>query len=101
MVAPPACSFAGPCAHARVCGVKVVPALRRGDGPWSVGANCLSHVAQVVVQLMIPPGEPVHLRLRDGQGIQVGVRRRGSLVPESVEHMHPRTWRQLRAEVAR
>src|SRR5260370_41145164 len=29
------------------------------------------------------------------------MRRRGALVPESVEHMHPRTWWQPRAEVAR
>src|SRR5215471_999712 len=50
---------------------------------------------------MIPPRQLVHLRLRDGQGIEVGMRRRGSLVPYSVEHIHPRTWRQLRAEVTR
>src|SRR5215469_3087340 len=88
-------------ARARLCGVEVVSALRRGDGPWPVDTNCLSHFAHVVVQLMIPPRQLVHLRLRDGQGIEVGMRRRGSLVPYSVEHIHPRTWRQLRAEVTR
>src|SRR5215472_4376338 len=92
---------AAACAHARLCGVKVVSALRRGDGPWPADTDCLSHFAQVVVQLMIPPGQLVHLRLRDGRGIQVGMRGRGRLVPESVEHIHPRTWRQLGAEVAR
>src|SRR5215469_4946245 len=89
------------CAHARLCGVKVMSALGRGDGPWPADTDCLSHFAQVVVQLMIPPGQLVHLRLRDGRGIQVNMRGRGRLVAESVEHIHPRTWRQLGAEVAR
>ena len=44
---------------------------------------------------MIPPGQLVQLRLRDGRGIQAGTRRRGRLVPESVEHSHLRTWRHL------
>src|SRR5258708_31775508 len=33
--------------------------------------------------------------------MQVGVRRRGGLVMESVEHVNPHTWWQPRAEVAR
>src|SRR5712691_12088366 len=98
-------------AHARPCrisglarsaaGVKVASALRMGDGPWSVDTDRLSHFAQVVVQLMIPPGQLAHLRLRDRQRIQAGMRRRGGLVLESVEHVHPHTWWQPRAEVAR
>src|SRR6266704_6588250 len=82
-------------------GVKVGSALRMGDGPWSVDTDRLRHFPQVVVQLMIPPGQLVHLRLRDRQRIQVGMRRRGGLVLESVEHMHPHIWWQPRAEVAR
>src|SRR6266700_5262874 len=82
-------------------GVKVASALRMGDGPWSVDTDRLRHFAQVVVQLMIPPGQLVHLRLRDRQRIQVSMRRQGGLVPESVEHIHPYTWRQPRAELAR
>src|ERR1700734_1753807 len=69
-------------------------------GPWPAVTDCLSRFAQVVVQLMIPSGAAVPLCLRDGQGIQAGMRRRDSLVLKSVEHMHPYTWRQLRAEVA-
>jgi hypothetical protein len=72
-------------------GVKVVSPLRMGDGPWSVDTDRLSHFAQVVVQLMIPPGQLAHLRLRDRQRIQVGMRRRSGLVLESVEHVHPHT----------
>jgi len=71
-------------------GVKVVPALRISDRSWSAGADRLSHFAQVVVQLMIPPGQLVDLRLRDRQGIQAGMRRRGGLILESVKYMHPR-----------
>jgi benzoylformate decarboxylase len=44
-----------------------------GDGPWPVDTDRLSHFAQVVVQLMIPPRQQAHLRLRDRQRIQVGV----------------------------
>src|SRR6266705_3521731 len=82
-------------------GVKVASALRMGDGPWPADADRLSHFAQVVVQLMIPPGQLVHLRLRDRQGIQAGMRRRGGLVLEPVEHMHRHAWWQPRAELAR
>ena len=48
--------------------MKVVSALRMGDGSWPADTDCLSHFAQVVVQLMIPPGQLVHLRPRDRQG---------------------------------
>src|SRR6266705_2695142 len=82
-------------------GVKVASALRMCDGPWPADADRLSHFAQVVVQLMIPPGQLVHLRLRDRQGIQAGMRRRGGLVLEPVEHMHRHAWWQPRAELAR
>src|SRR5450755_811116 len=34
---------------------EVVSALHMGDGPWPVDTDRLSHLAQVVVQLMIPP----------------------------------------------
>ena len=56
-------------------------ALRLGDGSWSVATDHLGHFAQVVVQLMIASGQLVHMRLRDGQGIQAGMRRRDGLVP--------------------
>src|ERR1700685_3549042 len=82
-------------------GVKVVSALRVGAGPWSADTDCLSHFAQVVIQLMISPGQLTHLRLRDRRRIQAGMRRRDGLVPESVEHVHPHTRWQPRAEVAR
>ena len=49
-------------------GVKVVSALRISDGSWPADADRLSHFAQVVVQLMIPPRQLVHLRPRDRQG---------------------------------
>ena len=62
---------ARPCRPERACrsgaGMKVVSALRLSDGPWPADTDCLSHFAQVVVQLVIPPGQLVHLRLRDGQ----------------------------------
>jgi hypothetical protein len=64
-------------AHTRPCrtsglarsaaGVKVVSALRTGDRPWPADMDRLSHFAQVVVQLMIPPRQLVHKRLRDRQ----------------------------------
>ncbi len=38
-------------------GVKVDSALRIGDVPWPVDADRLSHFAQVIVELMIPPGQ--------------------------------------------
>ena len=63
-------------------GGNLVPALRIGDGPWPAAADRRGSVAQVVVQLMIPPGQLVHLRLPDGQGIQTGMRRRDGLVPQ-------------------
>jgi hypothetical protein len=49
--------------------MKMVSALRMGDGSWPADTDRLSHFAQVVVQLMTPPGQLVHLRLRDRQGI--------------------------------
>src|SRR5579864_6524123 len=79
---------------------RVVSALRVGDRRWHADTDRLSHFAQVVIQLMIPPGKLVHLRLRDRQRIEAGMRRRGGLVPESVKNMHPHTWRQPRAKVA-
>jgi len=82
-------------------GVKVDSALGIGDVPWPADADRLSHFAQIIVELMIPPGQLVHPSLRDRPGIQVGMRRRGGLVLESVEHMHPNTWWQSRAELAR
>src|SRR5215469_8026499 len=81
-------------------GVKVVPALRTGNGPWPVATDRLSHFAQVVIQLMIPPGQLMHLRLRDRLGIEASVRRRSGLVLESVKHMHPRLRWQPRAQLA-
>ena len=50
---------------------------------------------------MIAPGQQMYLRLRDRQSIQAGMRRRGGLVLEPVEYMHPHTWWQPCAEVAR
>ena len=82
-------------------GGNVVPALRIGDGPWPAAADRRGSVAQVVVQLMIPPGQLVHLRLPDGPGIQTGMRRRDGLVPQAVEDRHLRTGRQARAAAAR
>ena len=49
---------------------------------------------------MVPPGQLVHLRLRNRPRVQAGMRRRGGLVLEPVKHVHPRTGRELRGAVA-
>ena len=73
----------------------------RGGWPESVGADYLRHVGEVIVQLVVPPRQQVQLCLWDRAGIQVSMRRRDSLVLESVKHMHWHALRQPRAEVAR
>ena len=67
-----------------------------GDRPGIVGADRLCNVGQVIVQLVITPGQQVHPRLRDHLGIQVGMRRwHRSSSPEGREHVNPHAVRKL------
>src|SRR4051812_48076428 len=64
-------------------------------------ADRLRDLAEVIVELVVASGQPVHARLRDRAGIEVRMRRRGSLVIEPVEDEHRHARRKPRSEVAR
>lgn len=67
----------------------------------SRGRKRIRHLAQVVVELMITSRKPVHVCSRDGSGIEVSMRGRGSLVLPSVKHMHRYPLGQLAPQVVR
>ena len=62
-------------------------------GSRVVRTDRLRDLAQVVVQLMIAPGQPVQPSLRDGAGVQISMRRWRGLVPQPMEHVHRRSVR--------
>jgi hypothetical protein len=51
--------------------------LHRGGWPGVVGTDHHGHVTQVIVELVIAPGQQVQLRLLDCAGIEVSMRRQG------------------------